>query len=78
MRSRISTIYKISTMTSRIYTIYKISRITLTTVVREHPLPNRSGSGDPDLQGGCSLPAKRMARETRSPARVAGEGPSPT
>ena len=46
-------------------------------VVRDRPIPNGSRSGDLDLQGG-GLPAKRMARETRSHARVACEGPSPT
>ena len=53
-------------------------RIGSTSVVRERLIPNGSGSGDPDLQEGCGLTAKRMARGTRSPARVASEGPRPT
>ncbi len=38
------------------------------TVVREHLLPNGSGSGDPELQRGCGLLAKRWR----------GTGPRPT
>ena len=57
-----------------------------TTVARARQIPNGSGSfgkyartsDDPYLQGGCGLLTKRMARETRSDARVASEGPRPT
>ena len=49
-----------------------------TTVARARQIPNGSGSGEPYLQGGCGLLTKRMARETRSDARVASEGPRPT
>ena len=46
-------------------------------VVCDRLITNGSGSGDPELQRKGDLTAKRMARETRSPARVASEGPSP-
>ena len=42
-----------------------------TSVVCARLITNGSGSGEPDLQRGYSLPAKRMAKETC-------EGPRPT
>ena len=47
-----------------------------TSVVREHLLPNGSGSGDPELQN--QRGDRTMARGTLSHARVASEGPRPT